>query len=299
MLAALAAAVLVWTDEADSRPAGALSLGRSGARLFMSPARAVTSPKAVVALDRSLSPAGGHPPSGGGSLDGLFTRPGLLGAFAGGFLGAGLLGVLFGQGLFGGLGSAASFLGLLFQLVLLALLARLIWVWWHGRHAPAFAGLSPRQLADAYTSSRDEMLAGLGALDADVSITPSDHDALERLLGEIQSACNRHDLDALRTRVTPDMLSHVAEQLTRDERRGAVDVLSGVKLIPGDLVEAWREGDTEYATVAVHVPPNDRVVERGRGMDDSAERPIEARELCTFERTAGQPWLLAAIQQAS
>jgi hypothetical protein len=51
-------------------------------------------------------------------------------------------------------------LGLLCQLALIAMLARLIWSWWSGRNAPAFAGLSPRQLADPYLRSRNESVPG-------------------------------------------------------------------------------------------------------------------------------------------
>jgi predicted lipid-binding transport protein (Tim44 family) len=101
------------------------------------------------------------PPQNSGSLGGLFSRPGLLGGFAAGFLGSGLLGLVFGHGLFGGLGSVASILGLVLQLVLIVLLCRLIWTWWNGRNAPAFAGLSPRQLADPYLRSRHEFLPDL------------------------------------------------------------------------------------------------------------------------------------------
>jgi predicted lipid-binding transport protein (Tim44 family) len=95
-----------------------------------------------------------------GSLGGLFNRPGLVGGFAAGFLGAGLLGLFFGHGVFGGLGGVASYSGLLCQLALIAMLARLIWSWWSGRNAPAFAGLSPRQLADPYLRSRNEAFPG-------------------------------------------------------------------------------------------------------------------------------------------
>jgi hypothetical protein len=44
---------------------------------------------------------------------GFFNRPGLLCGLAAGFLGAGLFGMLFGNGLLGGLGGFASLLGLI------------------------------------------------------------------------------------------------------------------------------------------------------------------------------------------
>jgi predicted lipid-binding transport protein (Tim44 family) len=103
-----------------------------------------------------------HPSPGtqSGSLGVLYNRPGLVGGFAAGFLGAGLLGVFFGHGMYSGLNSTAAFFGLMFQLALLVLLCRLIWTWWSGRNQPAFIGLSPRQLADPYLRTRHELSPG-------------------------------------------------------------------------------------------------------------------------------------------
>ncbi|HUD86946.1 MAG TPA: hypothetical protein VMR17_10855 [Xanthobacteraceae bacterium] len=151
--AALAVALLLCVEDADARLEGELSAGR-GEPIFMSPISSEFAPVVVASLDHTS--AGQQ----SGSLGGLFNRPGLVGGFAAGFLGAGLLGLFFGHGVFGGLGGVASYLGLLCQLALIAMLARLIWSWWSGRNAPAFAGLSPRQLADPYLRSRNEAFPG-------------------------------------------------------------------------------------------------------------------------------------------
>lgn len=119
---------------------------------------------AVAIADEALvrRPAVAQPSHSGGSLGGLFNRPGLVGGFAAGFLGAGLLGLLFGHGVVGELSGATSLMGLFFQLALLALLARLIRVWWRADKAADTADLSPRQLADAYGRQRHEMLPDFG-----------------------------------------------------------------------------------------------------------------------------------------
>jgi hypothetical protein len=164
--AALTVALLLCVEDADARLKGELSVGR-GEPIFMSPMSSFITPSSfpmpmaskfapVVVASLDHASAGQQ----NGSLGGLFNRPGLVGGFAAGFLGAGLLGLFFGHGLLGGLGGAASYLGLLCQLALIAMLARLIWSWWSGRNAPAFAGLSPRQLADPYLRSRNESFPG-------------------------------------------------------------------------------------------------------------------------------------------
>jgi predicted lipid-binding transport protein (Tim44 family) len=155
--AALALALLLWVDDADARPEGWPSPNGSAARASTSPPAAWSAPMVIVSADHVTA----TPAQNSGSLGGLFSRPGLLGGFAAGFLGSGLLGLVFGHGLFGGLGGVASILGLVLQLALIVLLCRLIWTWWNGRNAPAFAGLSPRQLADPYLRSRHEFLPDL------------------------------------------------------------------------------------------------------------------------------------------
>ena len=115
--AALAVALLLWAEDADARLEGGSSIGSSATGTLLTPP--VVAPAfAVMAANDHVTAA--QPPYPGGSLGGLFNRPGLLGGFAAGFLGSGVLGLLFGHGLVGELGSVASVLGLFFQLALIA-----------------------------------------------------------------------------------------------------------------------------------------------------------------------------------
>ena len=84
-----------------------------------------------------------------------------------------------------------------------------------------------------------------------LTIGKSDYDAFERLLGEIQAAYSAEDITALRAKVTPEMLSYFSEQLAENASRGVVNKITDVRLEQGDLAEAWREGNVEYATVAM------------------------------------------------
>ena len=158
-LVALTAALLMGADEADARVVGGLN---------------VTSPAALIrtglvpADDRLTHRAAlAQLPPSGGSLSDFFHRGGLIGGFAAGFLGSGLLGLAFGRGLLAGLGGVPSYLGLLFQLALVVMLCRLIWSRWHHVDFAGVAGLSPRQLADPYLRSRDDVHAGLDSAAAE------------------------------------------------------------------------------------------------------------------------------------
>ena len=77
----------------------------------------------------------------------------------------------------------------------------------------------------------------------------------------MQTAYGKEDLGALRTRVTPEMLSYYSEELAANASRGVVNRISDVKLQQGDLAEAWREGDTDYATVAMRYSLIDQIVD--------------------------------------
>jgi predicted lipid-binding transport protein (Tim44 family) len=130
-----------------------------------------------------------------------------------------------------------------------------------------------------------------------VTITNSDYDAFERLLGEIQSAYSREDLSDLRARVTPEMLSYFSEELAGNASRGLINRVTDVKLLQGDLAGAWREGRTDYATVAMRFALKDSMVERASDRIVEGGERSEVTELWTFMRAASGSWLLSAIQQ--
>jgi hypothetical protein len=161
LFAALALSLVVSPGGADARLKNEWKFGGSLARTFMSLPGAAASVfgdingfGGVSSLDSPIQPRAVQPT--GGSLGELFGRRGVVGGFAAGFLGAGVLGVLFGHGIYGELSGLASALGLIFQLSLIALLGRLIWTWWRADTTNTLVELSPRQLADAYGRTRHE-----------------------------------------------------------------------------------------------------------------------------------------------
>jgi hypothetical protein len=151
----LAFGLLLWVDRANARLATD--------ERFAGGERAVgLSQPALAAHQEEISPCATQPGYPAGSLGGLFSRPGLIGGFAAGFLGAGIFGLLFGHGLIGELSSVPSILGLFFQFALLLALGWLIWGWWRADRAAVMVQLSPRQLADAYERDRDAALPDPG-----------------------------------------------------------------------------------------------------------------------------------------
>src|SRR5438552_11995100 len=122
------AAVLAFAmTDADARAGRGGSFGSRGSQTFSAPPWTTTSPTARP-IERSMT----QPGQPGGALaqrppisspvGGFFNRPGFLGGMFAGFLGAGLLGLLFGHGLTGGLGGFASMLGLMLQIAIAAII---------------------------------------------------------------------------------------------------------------------------------------------------------------------------------
>ncbi len=132
-----------------------------------------------------------------------------------------------------------------------------------------------------------------------IQIGEQDYKAFERLLQNIQAAWSRHDLSALRSLVSPEMLSYFSEQLADQASHGARNEVSDVRLLQGDLAQAWREGSREYATVAMRFSMIDVTRDAsGQVIDGSLLEHITATEVWTFVRASGGQWILSAIQQA-
>jgi predicted lipid-binding transport protein (Tim44 family) len=301
--------------------------GSRGLRTFSPPAATRTAPTAQpmqrTQTQQPSSPAAGAPAANTG---GMFNRPGgflgggLMGGLAAGFLGAGLFGLLAGNGFMGGLAGFASFFGLLLQVGLVVVIAMFAWRWFQRRNEPAVAGgPSLREVTQNRTGVGNLGLGGgLGGLGGvagglggarvssassapsdDIGIAPADYDTFEHLLAEIQTAYSHEDLNKLRACATPEMVGYFSDDLAENARRGVTNRVSDVKLLQGDLAEAWREGGMEYASVAMRFSLVDQMIDRATNrVVEGNDQPQEVTEVWTFVRPRGGNWALSAIQQA-
>ena len=310
-LCALLAVLAFATSNADARAGRGGSFGSRGSQTFSAPPSTTTSPTARP-IERSMTQPGqpggafAQRPPMSSPVGGFFNRPGFFGGLFAGFLGAGLLGMLFGHGFLGGLAGFASLIGLMLQIGIIVIIGYLVWTWWQRRSQPALAS-GPVLRDYASGTSRSALGFGLGggaprssarASGTDeVGLTPEDFNAFEKTLSEVQSAYSAEDLARLRRHVTPEVLSYFSEELAANASKGVVNRVSDVKLLQGDLAEAWREGDTDYATVAMRFSLNDETLDRDSGRVVQGG-PDEATEIWTFMRVRGGHWLVSAIQQS-
>jgi predicted lipid-binding transport protein (Tim44 family) len=301
---ALAAILALTIGAADARVGGGGSFGSRGTRTYSAPPATSTAPTQAKPIDQTMTQPSAAAAKQAGTPAGSRFGTGFGGLLLGGLLGAGLFGLLTGSGLFGGLTGFASFLGLLLQFALIAGVAYLVVGYFRNRRQPALAraqaGAGGATSAAGLKDAPSTAGATHGAAAGSLAIGSADYNTFERLLGEIQTAYSREDVDALGDMTTPEMLSHFSRDLADNRRQGVRNEVADVKLLQGDLAEAWREAGTDYATVAMRFALHDRMVDRASGRvvsDDSAQ---QVTEVWTFRRDRGEPaqaWQLSAIQQ--
>lgn len=315
-VAVLAGVLLLVPALAEARPGGGKgSFGSRGSRTSSAPAPTSTAPNGAQPFQRSATPSPSQAaPAVGSAAAAQAARPSmarnLMMGLGAGLLGAGLFGLLSGSGFFGGLASMAGMLGFLLQI---ALIGGAIWLalrFFRRRSEPQLAGAGaplPREMYQPQPEARmGAMGGGLGRpaaapQTASIELAGEDFNAFERLLSEINTAYSNEDEKGLRDRVTPEMFGYFDEDLSENVRKGVVDRVSDVKLLQGDLSEAWREGNLDYATVAMRFSLINALYERSSGkvVNGSATAPQEVTEHWTFVRPRGGAWKLSGIQQAA
>jgi predicted lipid-binding transport protein (Tim44 family) len=301
---ALAAVALTLAFAVTSDAAPRFNAGSRGMRTFSAPPPTATAPRGAAPVERSMTSPGqngstfARPGTAAPQTSGFFNRGGMLGGLAAGFLGAGLIGMLMGHGFFGGIAGFAGFLGLIAQIALVVIVARLAFAWWQRRSQPASAYANASPGAQPNGASFLNSIGSGASESAPIQIKPEDYNAFEDTLRDVQAAYSKEDVTKLGRLVTPEMLSYYAEELASNASRGVRNEITDVKLLQGDLAEAWREGSDDYATVAMRYQQNDALVDRNSGhVVDGGSGPEEGTEYWTFRRAQGGPWMVSAIQQ--
>jgi len=296
---------LIAADFAEARLGGGRSFGSRGTRTYTAPPATNTAPKAAP-VERSMTqkgtPAAAQSAQPGGAA--AAAQPSRFGGMRGLLMG-GLFAVALGS-IFG-FGALASVMGFLLQFALIGGIIYLAFSFFRSRSQPAVAPASARGTsgsARGNTPDRQTFAANgrAAAPTSALAIGQEDLDSFERLLGEIQTAYGREDTDELGAKTTPEMLSYFSKELYDNEKQGVRNEVSGVKLLQGDLSEAWRENGSDYATVALRYALIDATVDRATGSVVSGDQAqaTEATELWTFrrdDRARADGWQLSAIQQ--
>jgi predicted lipid-binding transport protein (Tim44 family) len=261
-------------------------LGSRGSRTF--------EPNGAGAITRSMHPGAGYGYGYGyggyGYGGGIFARHPFLTGLFGGWLGSML---------FRGMGPFGYVFGGFFHLLILGLLIWLLFRWFSGSLA---ARAGPGRVMPRSAGAAVAPMAQYRGVDT--TVNDADLNDFQAIHAAVQEAWGRGDLARLRSLMTPEMLGYFSEELTKNTSQGVQNVVSNVRLIKGDVTEAWDEGGLEYATAHLQWTANDFTVRLGTapGMPDAVisgdpRAPVEQEEVWTFARQRGGRWLLSAIQQ--
>jgi predicted lipid-binding transport protein (Tim44 family) len=314
LMSMLAGALVVGINVAESRPGGGKSSGSRGSQTNVAPPSTTTAPTAQP-MQRTTTPAPAAQPAAAQAARPSMARNLMMGVGAG-LLGAGLFGMLSGAGFFSGLASLAGLFGFLIQIALVAGVVFLIMRLIRSRREAAMA--TPQGLARdaqppapaAEHGAQRQMFGGMmgGAAAPQPAIQPieltgDDFGAFEKLLGDVQTAYGAENVPALRAILTPEMASYFEGDISDNEAKGVINKIANIKLLQGDLSEAWREAGGEYASVAMRYAISDAIFDRKTGQCVNGDIAAigEATEVWTFVRQPGEGiegWKLSAIQQA-
>jgi len=301
-------------DHADARRAVG-GFGSRGTRTYQAPPATAVAPTPAAPIQRSMTPQPQVNQTAPVQPQGAAPRPGLFSGFGGSLLGGLLVGGLLGTVLGHGFGGAFGFLGMLLQIGLVIGAIALVVRFFRARQAqPSLAGGPVERAGGPAQRGMFDGLRGMasstpnmpprGAASVaspqtdEIGLTQQDLDTFERLLGEIQTGYGREDYAALRERTTPEAMSYLAEELGDNATRGVRNSVTDVSLLQGNVAEAWREGNIDYATLAMRYSSIDATLDRASGkvVDGDPKNPTEATEVWTFARKDQSDWKLAAIQ---
>ncbi len=310
------ATMLTLADFAEARRASG-GFGSRGTRTFQAPAATRTAPAPAAPIERTMTPQSQTTrPATAPNAQNQAGRPGgLFGGLAGGLMGGLLMGGLFGMLMGSGFGGGFGFLGLLLQGVLIFFLVRFAMRMFGNRQtAYSGAGAGPSARSNAATgpgfqiprmgginlggSSATAKPRGPSASADEIGVGQQDLERFERLLQEMQAAYAAEDYASLRRITTPEAMSYLAEELSDNATKGLKNEVRDVHLVQGDVSESWREGNVDYATVAMRYESIDVLRERASGkvVSGDPDNVSESTEIWTFIRRPGTDWQISAIQ---
>ena len=293
---------------ADAAAGNSRSMGSRGARTYESvpnakPMERSVTPRTTPSQPQYVPRPAPVTPMGGG----FFSQHPFMTGLLGGFVGAGLAGMLFGHGAYAADASPmGSMLGLLLQLALIGGLIYFGVKLFRRRFDPNAASAGQATYYTAEPVGAGMAGAGRAVAGAPVTVADADYAAFGDLLMGIQAAWSRGDLAELKRYATPEMLSYFSEELSRNASQGLENRVENVTLVKGDLLEAWQEDGLEYATAQMRWNAFDYMVRNDRSARDAdyvasgtPAQAVDHTEIWTFARSRGGHWLLSAIQQTN
>ncbi|HJV35536.1 Tim44 domain-containing protein [Geomonas sp.] len=316
LAAFLMAGLTVVDQDAHARAGGSRSSGSRGTRSYMTPAAPPSqSPTRQYAPSQPSAQPYQRPyqqpyqqPAGGG-----FFRN-FLGGMAGGFLG----GMLFRSlGFGGGYGGGGGGIGI-FEILLLAGIAYLIFkfVTRNRQRAEGYddsgrvINMSDYQRVDSgYGYGQPQVVDARGEVEEGLSyIRQMDpgfderrfNDNVMDIFFKIQGAWMNRDLSGVSNLLTEEMRRIFQGDIDTMLREKRVNRLENIAVRSVEISEAWQESGQDYITAMIYANLLDYTTDDTTGavLEGSKTDPVKFEEYWTFTRPVGNnPWRLSAINQ--
>ena len=170
---------------------------------------------------------------------------------------------------------------------------------------PAYAGLRRNVVGE--TGIQTAPISQSGFMNQPQIASPArpvDEDKFKEILGDVQAAWSKQDLDTLKRLTTPEMLHYFSTALSENVSREVENHVEDLRVLNIEVKESWTEEATDYATALLRWTARDYTVslskqrgEAGYVVEGNDQTPTEISEAWTFMRYRSGKWLLSAIQQ--
>lgn len=237
---------------------------------------------------------------------GFFQRNPFMAGMAGGLVGAGIGSMIFGHSpalaAAGEAAPGASMMGLLLQLLLIGGLAWLAIRLFRRKTADAGPVANPylRAMPDQHIEPMISTSAPAPRIEKEFDPNDTDQQAFTEILQGVQHAWSESDLAGLRRWATPEVVSFLSEDMSRNASEGLQNKVEQVSLLKGDVSQSWSENGFDYVTAILTFQCLDTMVrlDNGAVASGSPSVPVQHTEAWTFMRSAnGGKWMLSAVEQ--
>src|SRR5437899_5783084 len=170
---------------------------------------------------------------------------------------------------------------------------------------PAYAGRSRNALGE--TDIKMVPVSQSGFMNQPQIASPArpvDEDKFKEILGDVQAAWSKQDLDTLKRLTTPEMLHYFSTALSENVSGEVENHVEDLRVLNIEVKESWTEEATDYATTLLRWTARDYTVslskqrgEAGYVVEGNDQTPTEVSEAWTLMRSRGGQWLVTAIQQ--
>lgn len=285
---------------AHARAGGSRSMGSRGSRSYSRPAS--PSPQAAPSRQQQAAPGAPAPqPAGGGFLRSM------AGGLVGGMLGGMLFRSLGFSGMGGGMGGGIG----MFEILLLAGIAYLIYRFIKkGREnsstsQPPYQGGTVTPLSGGYQPvipEEEDVQTGLNHIQ---QFDPSFdevrfNDLVMDDFFKIQSAWMNRDLSTVAGLMTDEMRRIMQSDIDTLIRNKQINRLENIAVRNVEITAAWQESGQDYITTLIYANLLDYTTDDSTGTLQTGSKtdPVKFEEFWTFTRPVGNtPWRLSAIDQ--